>query len=253
MNNNTANKSVIRWKAVPHENPSNRSETIYVPTITERNDTKTLTEVVYSAIDRGLIAGLKTSAAQAIAEGILVQLGQELNAAHGVVFGDFFAVRAYLTGTDEGLLAPLTAENKLSTKFVAGTALKLDRKDFSFRNVLETGDTPFVDEVQAAKDGAESGAVVAHEPVQFIGTSLKMGENDKIRYWSVNPDGSETEETPVTVDGLSQNSNNVVTVKADEIDIHAPGERYAFMFEKTVEIDGKTATVQSNKVYATSV
>ena len=247
------NKSVIRWKPVALEDPSDRSKTIYVPTIVERNQTKTLSDVVYSAIDRGLIAGLKTSAAQAIAEGILAQLGQELNSAHGVIFGDFFAVRAYLDGTVDGLLGTLTAENKLNTRFVAGSALKLDRKDFSFRNVLETGDTPFVDAVQAAKDGAESGAVVAHEPVQFIGTSLKMGESDRIRYWSVNPDGSETEETPVIVDGLSQNSNSVVTVKADEIDIHAPGERYAFMFEKTVEIDGKTATVQSNKVYATSV
>ena len=247
------NKSVIRWKPVALEDPSDRSKTIYVPTIVERNQTKTLSEVVYSAIDRGLIAGLKTSAAQAIAEGILAQLGQELNSAHGVIFGDFFAVRAYLDGTVEGLLGTLTAENKLNTRFVAGSALKLDRKDFSFRNVLETGDAPFVDDVQAATDGAESGGIIAHEAVQFIGSSLKLGANDKIRYWSVNPDGSETEETPVTVDGLSQNSNSVVTVKADEIDIHAPGERYAFMFEKTVEIDGKTATVQSNKVYATSV
>lgn len=65
------NKPVIRWKPVPQEDPSDRSRTLYIPQIVERNQTKTLTDVVYSAIDRGLIAGLKTSAAQSIAEGVL--------------------------------------------------------------------------------------------------------------------------------------------------------------------------------------
>ena len=253
MNTNTAGKSVIRWKAVPHENPSNRSETIYIPTIVERSQTKTLTEVVYSAIDRGLIAGLKTSAAQAIAEGILVQLGEELNAAHGVSFGEFFAVRAYLTGTVEGLLAPLTAENKLSTKFVAGTALRLDRKDFSFRNVLETGDAPYVDQVQAARDGAVSGTVVAQAPIQFIGSNLKMVDADTIQYFKVADDGTETSIGRADVSDLTQNSDSVVTVGSAP-DGMVAGSRYAFKFVKTVTLEGgRTATVESNKVYAQCV
>ena len=99
------NKTVIRWKPVALEDPSDRSKTIYVPTIVERNQTKTLSEVVYSAIDRGLIAGLKTSAAQAIAEGILAQLGQELNSAHGVIFGTSSPSARTSTGRSRGCSA----------------------------------------------------------------------------------------------------------------------------------------------------
>ena len=66
-------------------------------------------------------------------------------------------------------------------------------------------------------------------------------------------DRSKTIYVPTIVERNQTKTLSDVTVKAEEFDIHAPGERYAFMFEKTVEIDGKTATVQSNKVYATSV
>ena len=42
-----------------------------------------------------------------------------------------------------------------------------------------------------------------------------MGANDKIRYWSPCSDGMEAEETLVTVNGFSQNSNSVMTVKSE--------------------------------------
>ena len=253
MNTNTAGKSVIRWKAVPHENPSNRAETIYIPTITERNDTKTLTDVVYSAIDRGLIAGLKTSAAQAIAEGILAQLGQELNSAHGVIFGDFFAVRAYLDGTVDGYLGSLTADNKLNTRFVAGSALKLDRRNFSFRNVLETGDAPVIDSIQAARSGAVSGEIVGGIGIQIVGSNLKVDADDRFKCWKVTAEGEE-DAGVWTAQTLDQNSDVICVIGGAYTDAFTPGSRYAFALVKTVEVeDGRTATVESNKVYVTCV
>ena len=255
MNTNTAGKSVIRWKAVPHENPSNRAETIYIPTITERNDTKTLTDVVYSAIDRGLIAGLKTSAAQAIAEGILAQLGDDLNNAHGVKFGDFFSVRAYLTGTVEGLLAPLTAENKLSTKFVAGAALRLDRANFSFRNVLETGDTPYIDEVQSTEVGAETGSIKIGEYPQLIGSNLKLEANGKdcVKMYEYDAEGGKTLSATLHSTALRQNTNAVLTLDNKDIELVA-GLRYGFVVEKTIALEeGKESVVESNEVTAVAV
>lgn len=247
------NKPVIRWKPIAQEDPSDRSNTIYVPHIVERNDTKDLADVVYSAIDRGLIAGLKTSAAKSIAEGILIQLGEELNAAHGVKFGDFFAVRSYLTGTVDGLTAGLTAENKLSTKFVAGSALRQDRANFTFRNVLETGDTPFIDEVQAAIDNAESGIIVDGQSVQLIGSNLKLvGENDKVVLYTM-VDGEKTSPLDIRANLCTQNSNILLEFATPEGAI-APNKRYGFEVVKTVEVEeGVTASVTSNLVTAQSV
>ncbi|MBR3223026.1 MAG: hypothetical protein IKF72_12460 [Kiritimatiellae bacterium] len=247
------NKPVIRWKPIAQEDPSDRSNTIYVPHIVERNDTKDLADVVYSAIDRGLIAGLKTSAAKSIAEGILIQLGEELNAAHGVKFGDFFAVRSYLTGTVDGLTAGLTAENKLSTKFVAGSALRQDRANFTFRNVLETGDTPYIDEVQAAIDNAESGIIVDGQSVQLIGSNLKLArETDKVVCYTM-VDGEKTNPLDISVSRCTQNSNILLEFAPPEGGI-PPNHRYGFEVVKTIEVEeGVTTTVTSNLITAECV
>lgn len=246
------NKPVIRWKPIAQEDPSDRSNTIYVPHIVERNDTKDLADVVYSAIDRGLIAGLKTSAAKSIAEGILIQLGEELNAAHGVKFGDFFAVRSYLTGTVDGLTAGLTAENKLSTKFVAGSALRQDRANFTFRNVLETGDTPYIDEVQAAASGAESGIIVEGTAVQLIGSNLKLNAGDKVNLYSIDGE-TKTLINYVNVSAVSQNSNILLTFSLGNGDV-VPGKRYGFEVVKTITVEeGVTTSVTSNMVTAECV
>lgn len=246
------NKPVIRWKPIAQEDPSDRTKTIYVPHIVERNDTKDLEGVVYSAIDRGLIAGLKTSAAKSIAEGILMQLGEELNAAHGVKFGDFFAVRTYLTGTVDGLVAGLTAENKLSTKFVAGSALRQDRANFTFRNVLETGDTPYIDEVQAAASDAESGIIVDGTQVQLIGSNLKLSPGDKVNLYHIDGE-TKTLIKPIADGAMSQNSNLLLTFSLDAGDIVA-GQRYGFEVVKTITVEeGVTASVTSNMVTAECV
>lgn len=240
------NKPVIRWKPIAQEDPSDRTRTLYVPHITERNDTKTLADVVYSAIDRGLIAGLKTSAAQAIAEGILAQLGEELNSARGVIFGDFFAVRAYLTGTVDGLLGSLTDMNTLATRFVAGSALRLTRDRFSFRNVLETGDQPVIDDVQDTFYGV-SGEVAVDTSVQLIGSQLKIGENDKVVVTVVNADETETVVKECAAPDAMQNSDLIVQLSGVEF---AVNKKYGFTVVKKVAAGDGTAEVRSNTVYA---
>ena len=103
-------KPVINYKGYMSENPADRTGAkICIPQIVDRNQVLTLEQVVADAIDRGLIAGLKSSAAKSIADGIMLQLGRTLNGGTGVIFGEFFAVRPYLTGTIANMLAPITS------------------------------------------------------------------------------------------------------------------------------------------------
>ena len=55
---------------------TNRStgETVYVPAIVEREASIALDEIIVRAIDRGLIVGLKPSAASQVAEAIALQI-----------------------------------------------------------------------------------------------------------------------------------------------------------------------------------
>ena len=67
-----------------------------MPAIVEREEIVPLDEIVRRAIDRGLIAGLKPSAA----EGIAQQLAYEFARGRSVSFGRYFYGRPYLSGTD---------------------------------------------------------------------------------------------------------------------------------------------------------
>ena len=63
-------KPVINYKGHMTENPADRAGAkICIPQIVDRNQVLTLEQVVVEAIDRGLIAGLKSSAAKSIADG----------------------------------------------------------------------------------------------------------------------------------------------------------------------------------------
>ena len=240
-----ASKPIIRWKPVAQTDPSDRTHTLYVPQIVERGQTCTLQDVVYNAIDRGLIAGLKTPAAESITTGILTQLGEELKAARGVDFGEFFKVRAYLDGTVDGLLGHLTADNKLNTKFLAGKALKLSRDTFSFRNVLETGDLPYIDNVQGVYAG--EGQVRVGEPVQLVGSLLKLGPDDRIEIYKVEDDGTLALTGTVNRAGLSQNTDLVVAFSAGAAFEGLPeGQKVAFKVVKSVTVEGSAETVTSN-------
>ena len=69
--------------------PGETRDTI-VPVIVERLNPVELETVVENCIDRGLIAGLKTTAAHGIAEGVAAQIAREFTLGRGVQFGQYF-------------------------------------------------------------------------------------------------------------------------------------------------------------------
>ena len=60
---------------------------VIVPVIVERLNPVELETVVANCIDRGLIAGLKTTAAHGIAEGVAAQIAREFSLGRSVAFG----------------------------------------------------------------------------------------------------------------------------------------------------------------------
>ena len=77
--------------------PGETSDTI-VPVLVDRLQPVDLQTVVENCIDRGLIAGLKPTAAQTIADGVAAQLAREFSLGRGVMFGNYFYGRPYLSG-----------------------------------------------------------------------------------------------------------------------------------------------------------
>ena len=73
--------------------------TLYLPAIVERLSPVELETVVENCIDRGLVAGLKPTAAHGIAEGVAAQIAREFSLGRGVQFGRYFYGRPYLSGT----------------------------------------------------------------------------------------------------------------------------------------------------------
>ena len=78
--------------------PGEARDTI-VPVIVERLSPVELEMVVENCIDRGLVAGLKPTAAHGIAEGVAAQIAREFSLGRGVQFGRYFYGRPYLSGT----------------------------------------------------------------------------------------------------------------------------------------------------------
>ena len=185
-------KPVIRWKPRAQKDPQDETKMIYVPTIVDRQQVYDLTDIAYQAIDTGRIPGLKTSAAESIGRGLLEQIGVILQNGSGVKFGEFFRASFYLDGTVKSMDANLTAANALNVRIQSGTGLKLNRNDFTFRNVLETGDEPVIDDVFSDVAGAVSGQVKKNSPIVVYGSSLKMGAGDSAQITWFEDDGGET-------------------------------------------------------------
>ena len=251
-------KPVINYKGYMTDNPSDRTlPKICVPQIVDRNQVQTLEQVVAHAIDRGLIAGLKTSAAKSIADGIMLQLGETLNGGTGVIFGDFFAVRPYLTGTIANLLAPITTENKLRVRFVPGSAYKLDEKDFSFHNVTEAENVPKVTTVAPASTTGADGTWAPAEGVNIVGANLKLKASDEVQIYNCDA------ETPVLADTFhgsevdpeygDVNTDPVLTINKEWVNAHSPtwGVKMGFKVVKKITVDNVEQTIESNMFVAT--
>ena len=108
--------------------------TLYVPAIVDREDAVPLDVIIERAIDRGLIAGIKTSAAQQIADALALQMYEEFKSGRGVKFGNYFYARLYLDGTSDSD-GKLTKDNDINVRFVSGPGFKLTMDMFSFSNI----------------------------------------------------------------------------------------------------------------------
>ena len=159
-----------------------------VPVLVDRLQPTDLEAIVEKCIDRGLIAGLKPTAAQTIATGVAEQLAKEFMEGHGVAFGQYFYGRPYLSGTvDEN--GRLTSANSINVRLYKGGDFKLTLGDFSF-TFAEGGDLPKIDFITSEGNGTR-GEVVKGSFVQLNGSMLwAAGDTNRVKFEEA---GSESE------------------------------------------------------------
>ena len=145
---------------------------VYVPAIVEREPAVPLDEIIRRAIDRGLIAGLKTSAAKQVADAIAQQLFDEFSQGRGIRFSSYFYARLYLSGTSDsnGTLSEANG-NGINVRFQSGPSFKLTMDMFSFSNV-DGGAIPSVDFLISDVDGAQRGVLKPTAQVNLNGVNL---------------------------------------------------------------------------------
>ena len=154
-----------------------------VPVVTSRFQPVDLATVLENCIDRGLIAGLKSTAAQGIADGIAEQIAHEFTLGRGVKFGEYFYGRPYLTGQVDAN-GVLTSANKVKVNLYKGPSFKLAISDFTF-TFDGSGDAVKVESIYgktaAANGGSIYGQIVANSPVVINGKNLfAVGDTVKV-------------------------------------------------------------------------
>lgn len=186
-------KAKISYTVRTTRAPGETKDTI-VPVIVERLAPVDLETVVENCIDRGLIAGIKPTAAHGIAEGVAAQLAREFTLGHGVMFGQFFYGRPYLSGVvdSNGLVG---SGNSINVRLYKGAAFKLTRDDFAF-SFDGAGDAVRVDSVfgdSSDAGGNTYGQVLPNMPVVINGRNLyAAGDINKVTFTPV--DGGEAVE-----------------------------------------------------------
>ena len=161
--------------------------TLYLPAIVEREEAVPLDVIIERAIDRGLIAGIKPSAAKQIADAIAQQMYEEFRAGRGVKFANYFYARLYLDGTSDSD-GKLTSANSINVRFVNGSGFKLTMDMFSFSNV-NGGDIPGTDFLISEADGAERGILIPDANVILNGVNLwRDGDaGTKVGFYGIDP------------------------------------------------------------------
>ena len=161
--------------------------TLYLPAIVEREAAVPLDVIIERAIDRGLIAGIKPSAARQIADAIAQQMYEEFRAGRGVKFGNYFYARLYLDGTSDSD-GKLTGANSINVRFANGAGFKLTMDMFSFSNV-NGGDIPGTDFLISEADGAERGILIPDANVILNGVNLwRDGDaGTKVGFYGIDP------------------------------------------------------------------
>ena len=179
-------KPILFYEVRPQTNRATGA-TVLVPAIVDREQAIPLDEIIRRAIDRGLIAGIKPSAAEQVADAVAQQMYEEFRAGRGVKFGNYFYARLYLDGTSDPD-GRLTAANSVNVRFVNGAGFKLTMDMFSFSNV-SGGDIPGADFLISEADGAERGVLVPDEAVILNGVNLwKDGDaGTKVAFHEIDP------------------------------------------------------------------
>lgn len=211
---------------------------IFWPAIIDRDQSITLEDVIKNAIDRGVIAGLKVSAAKQIADAVCQQMYEEFKGARGVKFGNYFYARLYLDGQSDDT-GKLTSENRINVRFVNGAGFKLDRSDFSFE-FANSDVIPSLQFLINDADGAERD-MIASDTIMVNGNNLYAADDTAthLAFYAVDAETGAVSPTPAyevdTADFTSRGPNLLVFTPASAI---AAG-KYMVRATRTL-IDGKT-------------
>jgi len=211
---------------------------IFWPAIIDRDQSITLEDVIRNAIDRGVIAGLKVSAAKQIADAVCQQMYEEFKGARGVKFGNYFYARLYLDGQSDDT-GKLTKDNHINVRFVNGAGFKLDRSDFS----LEFANSDVIPSLQFLindADGAERD-MLSNDAIMVNGKNLYAADDTAthLAFYAVDSETGAVSPTPTlevnTADFSSRGPNLLVFTPEHQI---AAG-KYMVRATRTL-IDGKT-------------
>ena len=211
---------------------------IFWPAIIDRDQSITLEDVIKNAIDRGVIAGLKVSAAKQIADAVCQQMYEEFKGARGVKFGNYFYARLYLDGQSDDT-GKLTKDNHVNVRFVNGAGFKLDRSDFSFE-FANSDVIPSLQFLINDADGAERDTI-ASDTIMVNGNNLYAADDTAthLAFYAVDAETGAVSPTPAyevdTADFTSRGPNLLVFTPASAI---AAG-KYMVRATRTL-IDGKT-------------
>ena len=212
-----------------------------VPVIVERLNPVELETVVENCIDRGLIAGLKPTAAHGIAEGVAAQIAREFTLGRGVQFGQYFYGRPYLSGTVDAN-GRLTSDNKINVRLYKGAEFRLTLDDFSF-TFDGAGDAVKVDSVYGdttAAGGNTYGQLVEGAPVKLNGRNLyAAGDADKVTFAEVGGDS-----TVEVADFSAQGADLLAFAWPSGL---VAGKTYSVKVERT-DVNGVTRTSSAKKV-----
>ena len=195
-----------------------------VPVIVDRLSPVELESVVENCIDRGLIAGLKPTAAHGIAEGVAAQIAQEFSKGRGVKFGTYFYGRPYLSGTVDAN-GRLNADNSINVRLYKGESFKLSKDDYKL-SFDGAGDAVKVDYVFSDAQGATRGTLFTGAGVIVQGRNLwAVGDTNRVIFDEVGGDDS------VVVSAFTYQGDGLLTF-AWPAALEA-GKRYTLTVERT--------------------
>jgi len=214
-----------------------------VPVIVDRVQPIDLETVVENCIDRGLIAGLKTTAAHGIAEGVAAQIAREFTLGRGVQFGQYFYGRPYLSGTVDSN-GRLTSANTVNVRLYKGNAFKLSINDFSW-SFDGAGDAVKVDSIYGNTSDAGGntyGLLVPDKSVVINGRNINAaGDTNKVTFVEIGAAGG----TPVEVTTFTAAGDGILSF-AWPNGLTA-GKSYSVTVSRT-DVNGVTRTSSAKKV-----